>query len=158
MENNFENRKIKRVAFYTLGCKLNFAETSMISRKFIEQGFTKVGFDDEADVFVINTCSVTQVADKKCRNAIKKATGKGAKVIVIGCYSQLRPEVISKIEGVDLVLGTKEKFHVVEHVQRLLDNSFKRILSCDINTIESFDASFSTSEPHKGIFKSSRRL
>jgi threonylcarbamoyladenosine tRNA methylthiotransferase MtaB len=153
VENNFENQKLKRVAFYTLGCKLNFAETSMISRKFVEDGFTKVSFNSETDVFVINTCSVTQVADKKCRNAIKKATGKGAKVVVIGCYSQLKPDEISKIEGVDLVLGTKDKFQVVGHVQNLLENGQKKTFSCDINTLETFDASYSTLDRTRAFLK-----
>ena len=153
MENTTEINKTKRVAFYTLGCKLNFAETSMISTKFLDNGFTKVNFNDESDIFIINTCSVTQVADKKCRNAIKKATGNGAKVVVIGCYAQLKPDEISKIEGVDLVLGAKDKFRVVEHVQELLENNHKKVYSCDINTIKDFDASFSTSDRTRAFLK-----
>jgi len=143
----------KKVAFYTLGCKLNFAETSMISRKFLEQGYKKVGFDSGADVFIVNTCSVTQVADKKCRQAIKKATGKGAKVVVIGCYSQLKPEEISAIEGVDLVLGIQEKFNVVAHVENLLNGYPDRIISGNIKDIKNYDAAFSTTDRTRAFLK-----
>jgi threonylcarbamoyladenosine tRNA methylthiotransferase MtaB len=148
--NNVNNTKI---AFYTLGCKLNFAETAMISSKFQEKGFKKVGFENDADVYIINTCSVTQVADKKCRQAIKKATIKNAKVVVIGCYSQLKPEEIAAIEGVHLVLGTKDKFNVVEHVENLLAGNIEKIHSCNINSVNRFDASFSTSERTRAFLK-----
>lgn len=143
----------RKIAFHTLGCKLNFSETSMISRKFEDRGYKKVDFDDEADVYVINTCSVTQVADKKCRQAIKKATGKGAKVVVIGCYSQLKPEEIAAIEGVDLVLGTKDKFNVVEFTEDLFNGSDKKIISCEINVVESFDPSFSVTDRTRAFLK-----
>jgi threonylcarbamoyladenosine tRNA methylthiotransferase MtaB len=143
----------RKVAFYTLGCKLNFAESSMLSRKFEERGYKKVSFDSEADVFIINTCSVTQVADKKCRQAIKKATGKGAKVVVIGCYSQLKPDEIAAIDGVDLVLGTSEKFHVVDHVEGLFNGRSEKIHSCDISSVEKFDASYSISDRTRAFLK-----
>ena len=143
----------KRVAFYTLGCKLNFAETSMISQKFVGQGYEKVSFDKEADIYVINTCSVTQVADKKCRQVIKKVIGNGAKVIVMGCYSQLKPEEISAIEGVDLVLGTKEKFNAVEHVENLLNGINTKILSHEIGCIDGFDASYSITDRTRAFLK-----
>ena len=135
-----ERDKNIKIAFFTLGCKLNFAETAMISSKFIENGYKKVGFDKNADVYVINTCSVTQVADKKCRQAIKKASSKGAKVVVIGCYSQLKPEEIASIDGVHLVLGTKDKFNVVDHVESLLAGNSNKIHSCNINSVDKFDA------------------
>lgn len=153
MKSSSNNIGDKKVAFYTLGCKLNFAETSMISRKFLEQGYKKVGFDSGADVFIVNTCSVTQVADKKCRQAIKKATGKGAKVVVIGCYSQLKPEEISAIEGVDLVLGIQEKFNVVAHVENLLNGYPDRIISGNIKDIKNYDAAFSTTDRTRAFLK-----
>jgi threonylcarbamoyladenosine tRNA methylthiotransferase MtaB len=151
---NTDNKyKDKRIAFFTLGCKLNFAETSMISQKFIDSGYKKVSFDSDADVYLINTCSVTQVADKKCRNAIKKATAKGAKVVVVGCYSQLKPDEIAAIEGVDLVLGTNDKFKVVEHVEDLFNGNTNKVFSCSIDSVTDFDASFSTSDRTRAFLK-----
>jgi len=157
-KNNLENKIIEphnsmRIAFFTLGCKLNFAETSMISRKFQEKGFNKVNFNSEADIYVINTCSVTQVADKKCRQIIKKATRKGSKVVVIGCYSQLKPDEIAGIEGVDLVLGTNEKFKVVGHVENLLNGTSEKIISGDINKVQCFDSSFSIFDRTRAFLK-----
>lgn len=110
----------KRVAFYTLGCKLNFSETSTIARLFEEGGFAKVNFDDHPDVFVINTCSVTENADKKCKQLVRRAKkiSPEAMVIILGCYAQLKPEEISQIPGVDLVLGANEKFNVLQHLDK----------------------------------------
>jgi threonylcarbamoyladenosine tRNA methylthiotransferase MtaB len=110
----------KRVAFYTLGCKLNFSETSTIARLFEEGGFAKVNFDDHPDVFVINTCSVTENADKKCKQLVRRAKkiSPDAMVIILGCYAQLKPEEISQIPGVDLVLGANEKFNVLQHLDK----------------------------------------
>lgn len=107
-----------KVAFYTLGCKLNFAETSTIGRQFTDAGFAKVDFAETADVYVINTCSVTENADKKCRNIVRKAnkTNPEATVMVIGCYAQLKPKEISQIKGVDVVLGANEKFNALQYV------------------------------------------
>lgn len=107
-----------KVAFYTLGCKLNFAETSTIGRQFTDAGFAKVDFSETADVYVINTCSVTENADKKCRNIVRKAnkTNPDATVMVIGCYAQLKPKEISQIKGVDVVLGANEKFNALQYV------------------------------------------
>ncbi|TXC82075.1 tRNA (N(6)-L-threonylcarbamoyladenosine(37)-C(2))-methylthiotransferase MtaB [Luteibaculum oceani] len=109
-----------RVAFYTLGCKLNFAETSTIGRQFTEAGYAKVSFSESADVYIINTCSVTENADKKCRNIVRKANklNPDATVIVIGCYAQLKPNEIASIPGVDVVLGANEKFNALEYVHR----------------------------------------
>jgi threonylcarbamoyladenosine tRNA methylthiotransferase MtaB len=106
------NTNIKKVAFHTLGCKLNFAETSTMSRSFPEDKFERVSASSPADIYVINTCSVTDAADRKCRQAIKKfiTLSPGAFIAVVGCYAQLRPKEISSIPGVDLVLGTNEKF------------------------------------------------
>lgn len=111
----------RSVAFYTLGCKLNYSETSSIGRLFEEAGYSEVGFRDGADIYVINTCSVTDGADKKCRQIVRRALKHApeAKVVVVGCYAQLKPEEISEIEGVDLVLGAAEKFRILDYVEEL---------------------------------------
>ena len=106
-----------KVVFYTLGCKLNFSETSSIARGFQEGGFARVGFDENPDIYVINTCSVTDNADKKCRQLVRKQKiNPSSKVVIIGCYAQLKPDEIVAIEGVDLVLGANEKFNIIEHL------------------------------------------
>ncbi|MEY5001490.1 MAG: hypothetical protein RLZZ211_1526 [Bacteroidota bacterium] len=112
--------QFERVAFYTLGCKLNFSETSTIARLFEDGGFAKVDFEDQPDVFVINTCSVTENADKKCKQLVKRAKkiSPDSMVIILGCYAQLKPEEISQIPGVDLVLGANEKFNVLAHLEK----------------------------------------
>jgi threonylcarbamoyladenosine tRNA methylthiotransferase MtaB len=112
--------QFERVAFYTLGCKLNFSETSTIARLFEDGGFAKVDFEDQPDVFVINTCSVTENADKKCKQLVKRAKkiSPESMVIILGCYAQLKPEEISQIPGVDLVLGANEKFNVLAHLEK----------------------------------------
>src|SRR5687768_11608465 len=111
----------KRVAFYTLGCKLNYSETSTISRQFAQAGFDTVNFTDRADVYVINTCSVTENADKKCSRVVREALkhSPGAYIAIVGCYAQLKPEEISNIPGVDIVLGAAEKFQLTEHIADL---------------------------------------
>jgi threonylcarbamoyladenosine tRNA methylthiotransferase MtaB len=111
----------KKVAFYTLGCKLNFSETSTISKLFENEGFAKVEFEDTPDIYVINTCSVTDNADKKCKQLVKKALKVNPKafVAIIGCYAQLKPEEIGQIDGVDLVLGANEKFNIIQHLEEL---------------------------------------
>ena len=111
----------RSVAFYTLGCKLNYSETSSIGRRFEEAGYSEVGFKDGADIYVINTCSVTDFADKKCRQIVRRALkySPNAKVVVVGCYAQLKPEEIADIEGVDLVLGAAEKFRILDFVEEL---------------------------------------
>ena len=143
--------KIKKVAFYTLGCKLNFAETSTIANSFIENGFEKVKFNEEADVYVINTCTVTNIANKKCRQAINKAIKKSpnAKVIVTGCYAQIKPEEISKMPGVDLVLGNNEKFNISNY----LNNSDSPIINTNVKDISCFYHSFSLSERTRSFLK-----
>ncbi len=112
--------QFERVAFYTLGCKLNFSETSTIARLFEDGGFAKVDFEDNPDIFVINTCSVTENADKKCKQLVKRAKkiSPESMVIILGCYAQLKPEEISQIPGVDLVLGANEKFNVLAHLEK----------------------------------------
>ncbi|MFD2286738.1 tRNA (N(6)-L-threonylcarbamoyladenosine(37)-C(2))-methylthiotransferase MtaB [Pedobacter petrophilus] len=112
---------MKKVAFYTLGCKLNFSETSTIGRLFTDAGYAVVDFQDQADVYVINTCSVTEHADKKCRKVVKEALkySPNAFVTIVGCYAQLKPQEIAEIEGVDMVLGAAEKFRIVEYITDL---------------------------------------
>lgn len=111
----------RTVAFHTLGCKLNFSETSAISKQFQDHGFTVTPFDEGADIYVLNTCSVTDFADRKCRKVVRdaKTVNSDAKVVVIGCYAQLKPKEISEIDGVDMVLGAKEKFNLVHHIEEL---------------------------------------
>lgn len=111
----------RTVAFHTLGCKLNFSETSAISKQFQDHGFTVTHFEEGADIYVLNTCSVTDFADRKCRKVVRdaKAVNSDAKVVVIGCYAQLKPKEISEIDGVDMVLGAKEKFNLVHHIEEL---------------------------------------
>ena len=106
---------MKKVAFYTLGCKLNYSETSTISRMFVEKGYQKVDFSEKPDIFIINTCSVTENADKKCRKVVREAReiSPDAYVAIIGCYAQLKPKEISEIPGVDAVLGAAEKFRLI---------------------------------------------
>lgn len=115
---------MKKVAFYTLGCKLNFSETSSIGRLFTDAGYSVVEFTDAADVYVINTCSVTDHADKKCRKVVKEALkySPNAYITIVGCYAQLKPQEIAEIEGVDMVLGAAEKFRIVEFITDLTKN------------------------------------
>src|SRR5512133_3776263 len=124
----------KKVAFYTLGCKLNFAETSTISRSFPEERFERVQANSKADIYIINTCSVTDAADKKCRQAIKKFIhlSPDAFIAVVGCYAQLNPEKISSIPGVDIVLGTNEKFDISRYITSLNKKQSPEIYSCNL--------------------------
>jgi threonylcarbamoyladenosine tRNA methylthiotransferase MtaB len=151
----FTGDKGKKVAFHTLGCKLNFSETSTISRSFKEKGFNVVDFNTEADIYVINTCSVTEQANKKCRQAIKKIQkiNQDAFVAVVGCYAQLKPEEIAKNLGVDLVLGTKEKFNILEHLSNLEKNEIPEIYSCEINDVDQFDSSHSEADRTRSFLK-----
>ena len=147
----------KKVSFYTLGCKLNFAETSTIARKFTENGYGRVEFEEPTDVVVINTCSVTQLADKKCRQVISKAarTSPDAIIAVVGCYSQLKPEEIASISGVDLVLGTKDKFNIIEHIDELKNKLGSSVVvhSCEIERVEEFNPSFSLLDRTRSFLK-----
>ena len=125
----------RSVAFYTLGCKLNFSETSSIGRLFEDAGYAVNKFEEGADVYVINTCSVTDFADRKCRKTVRRALriSPHAVVVVIGCYAQLKPKEISEIPGVDLVLGAKEKFKVLDFVNELSKAPGKGLIhSCDV--------------------------
>ena len=124
----------KRVAFYTLGCKLNFSETSTIARSFKEEGFEKVDFSEKADIYVINTCSVTDNADKRFKTIVKQAqkVNPDAFVAAVGCYAQLKPEELAAVDGVDLVLGATEKFKITDYINDLSKNEFGEIHSCEI--------------------------
>jgi len=118
------------VAFHTLGCKLNFSETSSIRRSFEDKGYGTVNFDEGADIYIINTCSVTDFADKKCRYEVRRALRHNpeAKVVVIGCYAQLKPEEIANIDGVDLVLGAAEKFNILKYIDEISKTSEKGMI------------------------------
>ena len=146
----------KTIAFYTLGCKLNFSETSGIARTFVENCYKKVEFEQGADVVVINTCSVTDQADKKCRNIVRQAKrlSPNAFVAVIGCYAQLKPEEISKIEGVNLVLGAGEKFNLLEHVESLSSDPVQgKVLDSKIETVKEFVPSYSWGDRTRTFLK-----
>ncbi|HYX08596.1 MAG TPA: tRNA (N(6)-L-threonylcarbamoyladenosine(37)-C(2))-methylthiotransferase MtaB [Bacteroidales bacterium] len=153
--NKQENNKKRTVAFHTLGCKLNFAETATIARKFEEKGFGKTNFSNKSDIYVINTCSVTGQADKKCRQAIKKAIRQSpeAYIVVLGCYAQLKSEEIAAIKGVDLVLGTKNKFKAADLIEDLTSLNEPKIYSCGINDVGDFNPSFSLNERTRGFLK-----
>jgi threonylcarbamoyladenosine tRNA methylthiotransferase MtaB len=146
---------MKKVAFYTLGCKLNYSETSTISRKFEEKGFKKVEFNDTPDIFIINTCSVTENADKKCKKLVKEArkVSPNAYVAIIGCYAQLKPKEISEIPGVDAVLGAAEKFQLIELLDGFVRKPEPAIFSTEITTATDFNASFSYADRTRTFLK-----
>lgn len=147
---------MKKVAFYTLGCKLNFSETSSIGRLFIDAGYAVVEFQDQADVYVINTCSVTDHADKKCRKVVKEALkySPHAFVTIVGCYAQLKPQEIAEIEGVDMVLGAAEKFRIVEYITDLTKNPKAVIHQQSIEKVNhNFVASYSFGDRTRTFLK-----
>ena len=145
----------KKVAFYTLGCKLNFSETSTIGRTLQEAGFAKVDFDSSPDVFVINTCSVTENADKKCRQLVKRAikSNPDGFVVIIGCFAQLKPKEISEIPGVDLVLGANEKFNILEHLESLDKKESAIISNESIKETKDFVPAFSLGDRTRSFLK-----
>lgn len=145
----------KKVALYTLGCKLNFSETSTVARMFQEEGFARVDFNETPDVYVINTCSVTENADKKCKQLVKKAlkVNPNAFVAIIGCYAQLKPEEIAQIYGVDMVLGASEKFKIVEHFQNLEKNEKAQIYASKIKEVKDFIPSYSKGDRTRSFLK-----
>lgn len=149
-----ENNK-KKVAFFTLGCKLNFSETSTIARDFIKTGYERVKFNEKADVYVVNTCSVTEFADKKCRQTIKKvnAINPEAKIAVVGCYSQLKPEEIAALQGVDIVLGAKDKMHLIDYIENVTKTDESEIHSCNINEIKEFSPAYSLGDRTRSFLK-----
>lgn len=148
-------QKQKSVAFHTLGCKLNFSETSTLSRMLEADGFTKKEFTDVADVYVINTCSVTDNADKECRQLVRKInrTAPESLVVITGCYAQLKPEEIAAIPGVNLVLGAAEKFNISKHLKELTQNDSGKICSCDIDTVTGFTSTFSVNDRTRTFLK-----
>src|SRR6188768_2002024 len=139
---------MKKVAFYTLGCKLNYSETSTISRMFEEKGYAKADFTDSPDIFIINTCSVTENADKKCRKIVReaRAISPDAYVAIIGCYAQLKPKEISEIPGVDAVLGAAEKFQLVDLLDGFVRKPEPIVLSSDIENANRFNTSYSIND------------
>jgi len=145
----------KTVAFHTLGCKLNFSETSTIARLFFEKGFIKKDFSEAADVYVINTCSVTENADKECRYIVKNALAKNpeAFVAVVGCYAQLKPNEISKIEGVDVVLGATEKFKLLNYINFSGKSTYTQIHNCEISEADFFVDAYSVGDRTRSFLK-----
>jgi threonylcarbamoyladenosine tRNA methylthiotransferase MtaB len=145
----------RTVAFHTLGCKLNFSETSSLSRMLENEGFEKKDFDDLADVYVINTCSVTDNADKECRQLVRRIQRKSPQslVVITGCYAQLKPKEIANIPGVDLVLGAGEKFNMARHIRELAKGDSARISSCDIEEVTGFHASWSVNDRTRTFLK-----
>jgi len=145
----------KKVAFYTLGCKLNFSETSTIARDFTEKGYDRVEFEDEADIYVINTCSVTENADKQFKQIVKKALRKNHKAFVaaIGCYAQLKPEELADVNGVDLVLGATEKFKITDYINDLSKNDMGEVHSCEIEEADFYVGSYSIGDRTRAFLK-----
>ncbi len=146
----------KKVAFYTLGCKLNFSETSTISRLFEDAGFAKVNFEDQPDIFVINTCSVTENADKKCKQLVKKALkiNPEAFITIIGCFAQLKPTEIAEIPGVDLVLGANEKFNIIDHIEKIEHkNEVTKVAFDNIKKTKEFVPAFSIGDRTRSFLK-----
>ena len=145
----------RTVAFHTLGCKLNFSETSTLSRMLENEGFEKKQFDDQADVYVINTCSVTDNADKECRQIVRRIQRKAPEslVVITGCYAQLKPKQIAEIPGVNLVLGAAEKFNLAQHIRELSKGDSAKICSCDIEEVTGFNSSFSINDRTRTFLK-----
>ena len=145
----------KKVAFHTLGCKLNFSETSTISREFIRYGFEKVNYTDKADLYVLNTCSVTENADKEARKLIRQAKRRNpnSSIAVIGCYAQLKPGEIASIEGVDLVLGAEEKFNLLKYLDKIDFKTAPTVVQTHIKHTTNFNSSFSDGERTRSFLK-----
>ncbi len=145
----------RTVAFHTLGCKLNYSETSSLSRLLENEGFQKKEFDDLADVYVINTCSVTDNADKECRQLVRRIQRKSPEsfIVITGCYAQLKPKEIAGIPGVDLVLGAGEKFNIVQHLKGLVKNDSAKICSCDIEDVKTFHPTYSFNDRTRAFLK-----
>jgi len=145
----------KKVAFYTLGCKLNFSETSTIARSFKNEGFVRVDFSEKADIYVINTCSVTDNADKRFKSIVKQAqkVNEDAFLIAIGCYAQLKPEELAEIDGVDLVLGATEKFKITDYLNDLTKNNFAEIHSCEIEEADFYVGAYSFGDRTRAFLK-----
>ncbi|WP_300438835.1 tRNA (N(6)-L-threonylcarbamoyladenosine(37)-C(2))-methylthiotransferase MtaB [Christiangramia sp.] len=145
----------KKVAFYTLGCKLNFSETSTIARSFENEGFKRVDFSEKADIYVINTCSVTENADKRFKTIVKQAqkVNENAFLVAVGCYAQLKPEELAAVDGVDLVLGATEKFKITDYLNDLTKNDFGEVHSCEINEADFYVGSYSIGDRTRAFLK-----
>ncbi len=145
----------KKVAFYTLGCKLNFSETSTIARNFTDEGFDRVDFAETADIYVINTCSVTENADKRFKTIVKQAqkVNPDAFVAAVGCYAQLKPEQLAAVDGVDLVLGATEKFKITDYINDLSKNDFGEVHSCEIEEVDFYVGSYSIGDRTRAFLK-----
>ena len=145
----------KKVAFYTLGCKLNFSETSTIARNFENEGFDRVDFEEVADMYVINTCSVTENADKQFKQVVRKAMklNERAFVAAVGCYAQLKPEELAAVDGVDLVLGATEKFKITDYINDLSKNDFGEVHSCEIAEADFYVGSYSIGDRTRAFLK-----
>ncbi|RZP16748.1 MAG: tRNA (N(6)-L-threonylcarbamoyladenosine(37)-C(2))-methylthiotransferase MtaB [Flavobacteriales bacterium] len=145
----------KKVAFYTLGCKLNFSETSTIARSFKEEGFERTDFSQKADMYVINTCTVTENADKKFKDIVKLAqkSNPDAFIAAVGCYAQLKPEELANVNGVDLVLGATEKFKIADYINDLSKNDFGEVHSCDIEEANFYVGSYSIGDRTRAFLK-----
>ena len=145
----------KKVAFYTLGCKLNFSETSTIARRFVNEGFDRVEFSEKADIYVINTCSVTENADKRFKTIVKQAqkSNPDAFVAAVGCYAQLKPQELADVNGVDLVLGATEKFKITDYLNDLSKNDFGEVHSCEIEEADFYVGSYSIGDRTRAFLK-----
>ena len=145
----------KKVAFYTLGCKLNFSETSTIARNFNDEGFDRVDFKENADIYVINTCSVTENADKRFKTIVRQAqkVNPEAFVAAVGCYAQLKPEELAAVDGVDLVLGATEKFKITDYINDLSKNDFGEVHSCEIEDADFYVGSYSIGDRTRAFLK-----
>lgn len=145
----------KKVAFYTLGCKLNFSETSTIARSLEDEGFVRVDFSEQADMYVINTCSVTDNADKRFKSIVRQAqkVNPNAFVAAIGCYAQLKPEELAAVDGVDLVLGATEKFKIADYVNDLSKNDFGEVHSCEISEVDFYVGSYAIGDRTRAFLK-----
>ena len=145
----------KKVAFYTLGCKLNFSETATIARNFQDEGFDRVEFSDFADIYVINTCSVTEIADKRFKTIVKQAqrSNESAFIVAVGCYAQLQPKELAAVNGVDLVLGATEKFKITDYLNQLTKNDTASIHSCEIAEADFYVSSYSVGDRTRAFLK-----
>lgn len=145
----------RTIAFHTLGCKLNFSESSSLSRMLEAEGFEKKEFEEQADVYVINTCSVTDNADKECRQLVRRIQRRSPEsfVVITGCYAQLKPKQIAEIPGVDLVLGASEKFNIATHIRELTRSDSAKICSCDIQEVDQFHSSWSMNDRTRTFLK-----
>lgn len=153
--NTATNNLTKKVAFYTLGCKLNFSETATIARSFTAEGFKRVAFEETADIYVINTCSVTENADKRFKTIVKQAlkANPEAYLVAVGCYAQLKPEQLAAVDGVDLVLGATEKFKITDYLNDLTKNDFGQVHSCEIQEADFYVGSYSVGDRTRAFLK-----